>query len=416
MSKNFRNIAMNKRHLISTFAYKLIVFVLMISGCSNNKNPTEYLAEVLNNLEQIKSATYYQNLYAYNTGDTVPYGTRYQYYKEYLNLADTSVGASFLEYMGDDTSKIIYGYDGILQARIDWDKKTVKTDDFRKNLYPFRVVMAPFMTYAKSIIKYSLEKDDSINIARKDYGDSILYCITYNDQFLDFVGKIPVPVYNIPTIPDGSAKGKSTVYEIWIDKSNGMPFKIKREMRLNMFIMNIKKIHTNENIISDLKVSNYFPADFPLVIGENKKYLLTELEGTMAPDWTLSTINNDSIALKNLKSKILLIEFTGISCGPCYQAIPFLRQLVIDNENKDFDFISIEAWSKNIDLVKNYHNRNDLNYTILISTPEVTGKYHVELVPSFFILDENRVIKKIFEGYEKGSTDKKIIATIRDLI
>lgn len=407
---------MTKSDLIRTLNSILIVFAIMAYGCSDKKKSTDHLSRVYENLEQIKSAFYYQTLNAYNTGDTIPYGTRYHYYKEYVNLSDTSVGASFFQYMGDDTSKIIYGYDGIHQAWIDWDKKTVKTDDFQKNLYPFRVVMAPFITYAKTIIRYSLENEDSITIVRKDFGDSILYSITYNDQFLDFVGKIPVPVYNITSTPDGSAKGKSTLYEIWIDKSNDLPFKIKREMPLNMFILNIKKIETNKNTISDLKVSDYFPPDFPLVIGENKKSVHNELEGTKAPDWTLSNFNNEPVALKDLKSKILLIEFTGISCGPCYQAIPFLKQLVINNKNKDFDFISIEAWSKNIDLVKNYHNKNDLNYKLLMSTPDVTERYHVELVPVFFILDENRVIKKIFEGYEKGSTDKKIIETIKNLI
>jgi len=406
---------MNKKHSIVTFACILIAILIMGSACSK-KNPDGYLAKVLENLEQIKSATYYQTLYAYNTGDTIPYGTRYKYYKEYLISSDTYVGASFLEYMGEDTTKILYGYDGINQAWIDWDKKTVKTDDFQNNPSRYRVIMAPFMTYAKTILRYSLEKKDSTTVVSKDFGDSILYTITFYDQFLDFVGKIPVPVYNNPNIFDGSAKGKSTLYEIWIDKSNDLPYKIKRETIINMFILNIKKTMTNENIISELKVSDYFPPDFPMLIKGNQKSIINELEGKKAPDWMLTDFNNDTIELKMLKNKILLIEFTGIGCGPCYQAIPFLKKLVTDNRNRDFDLLSIEAWEKKDVIVKNYHIKNDLNYKSLISTPEVTEQYHVGLVPVFFIIDENRIIKKIFEGYEKGSTDKKIIEIINELI
>jgi thiol-disulfide isomerase/thioredoxin len=397
------------------FTLGLIIGVFMLCGCSQ-KNPYDYLSLVLKNLDQLKSATYFQTLYAYNNGDSIPYGTRYQYYKEYINLSDTSVGASFLEYTGEDTLKVIYAYDGINQAWIDWNKKTVKIDDFQKNPYRFRVIMAPFMTYSKSIIKYSLEKKDSINIISTDYGDSVLYKITFYDQFLDFVGKLPVPVYNIPGIPDGSAKGKSTVYEIWIDKSNDLPYRIKREMPEDMFIRSIKKIRTNLNTVRDLKVSEYFPSNFPLIIREKKKFVLTELEKTKAPEWTLTNYNNEIISLNKIKSKILLIEFTGIGCGPCYQAIPFLRQLTIDNKNNDFDVISIEAWNKDIGLLKNYHEKNNLNYKFLISTANVLEEYHVELVPSFFILDENRVIKKIFEGYDVGITDKKIKEIIKDLL
>ena len=416
MRKNFKNTTMKKRYFFGTSAFTFIVLIILAYACSIDKNQNEYLVKVLNNLKQIKSATYYRTLDAYMPGDTIPYGTGQQYLKEYISLSDTSVGASYLEFMGEDTTKIIYGYDGINQAWIDWDKKTVKTDNFQKNLYPFRVVMAPFMTYAKTIINYALNKKDSINIDKKDYGDSILISISFYDQYLEFVGKIPVPVYEIPNIPDGSAKGKSCRYDIWIDKSNDLPYKIKRDMIVNISIQGIKNIKINDNIIKDLKVSDYYPPDFPMLIGGNKKSILNELEGKYAPDWTLSDFNNNTIKLKNLKSKILMIEFTAIGCGPCYQAIPFLRQLVIDNMNKDFDFISIEAWSKNIDIVKNYYDRNDLNYKLLLSTPDVTEKYHVDLVPVFFIIDENRVIKKIFEGYEKGSTDKKIIDTIKELI
>jgi len=407
---------MKKRHLNIKSILELIAFVIMIYGCSNNKNPKDNLTKVLDNLEKIKSATYYQTVYAYENNDTIPYGTRNKYYKEFITPSDTSVGAGFLEYTSDDTSKITYAYDGIVQAWINWDKKTIKADDFKNNRYPFRVIMAPFMTYAKTIIKYSLEKEDSISIIENDYGDSILYRIVFNDLFLDFVGKIPVPVYNIPDIPDGSAKGKSTVYEIWIDKSNNLPNKIKREMPGNMFIREVKEINTNENATRNLKVSDYFPKNFSMIIGENKKSSINELENKKAPNWALISFNNDSITLKSLKSKILLIEFTGIGCGPCQQAIPFLKQLVIDNQNEDFDFVSIEAWSKNIDMVKNFYNINNLNYKLLISTPDVTEKYHVGLVPVFYIINENRVIKKIFEGYEKGLTDKKIIEIIKDLI
>lgn len=406
---------MKERLIIKLLFSLFFTLQILISGCTNKKNPHAYLNKVLENLEQTGSATYFQTVYAYYNGDTIPSGSRYSYYKEFINLPDTSVGACFLEYDGNDTSRIIYGYDGTIQAWIDWDKKNVQTDDFKRNRYPFRVIMAPFMTYAKTIITYAFEKKDSITIVSDDYGDSIKYCITFYDQFLDFVGKIPVPVYNIPDIPDGSAKGKSTIYEILIDKSSGLPYRIKREMPGNMFTRNISKIETSVDSVNNFSVPEYFPPDFPMIIGENSKSTIKDLEGKEAPDWTLSSSDNHLIGLKDIKSKVLLIEFTGIGCGPCYKAIQFLKELVSENKNNDFELLSIEAWNKNTDIVKNYSVKNNLNYRLLISNPDVTEDYNVNMVPVFFIIDENRIIRRVFEGYEKGSSDKKIRESINDL-
>lgn len=405
---------MKKTSSFVTFILVLLMSIILIDGCKVDKNKS--LRKVLGNLEQIKSATYYRTLDAYMPGDTIPYGTGQEYLKEYTNLSDSSVGACYLKYMGNDTLKITYGYDGINQAWIDWDKKTVKNDDFKNNLYPFRVVMAPFMTYAKTIIKYALEKKDSIKIDKIDYGDSIQYSIAFYDQYLEFVGKIPVPVYDIPNIPDGSAKGKVCRYDIWVDKSNNLPYKIKRDMIQNISVQVIKDIKINNIIIKELKVSDYFPPDFPMLIRVNQKPKKNDLEGNKAPDWTLKDFNSGTIALKNLKSKVIMIQFTGIGCGPCLSSIPFLKQLVTEYKVQDFDFISIEASSKEAEIIKNHYNRHSLNFKYLISTEEVTNSYQVNMIPTFFILDKNRVIRKIFSGYEKDVTEKELRDAINKLI
>jgi thioredoxin-related protein len=57
-----------------------------------------------------------------------------------------------------------------------------------------------------------------------------------------------------------------------------------------------------------------------------------------------------------------------------------------------------------------------LNYKYLISSNEVVKDYQVRAVPTLFILDKDRVIRKVIEGYEKGTTDKEIRDIINGLI
>lgn len=43
-------------------------------------------------------------------------------------------------------------------------------------------------------------------------------------------------------------------------------------------------------------------------------------------------------------------------------------------------------------------------------------EYQVKAVPVFFILDENRIIRKVIISYGKGTTDKEIRNTIDKLL
>ncbi len=60
--------------------------------------------------------------------------------------------------------------------------------------------------------------------------------------------------------------------------------------------------------------------------------------------------------------------------------------------------------------------RNDFNYTFLLSNEEVLKKYSITSFPFFFILDENRIITNVINGYRPRETDKEIRTAINDLI
>ncbi|HEY0732143.1 MAG TPA: TlpA disulfide reductase family protein, partial [Chitinophagaceae bacterium] len=103
-------------------------------------------------------------------------------------------------------------------------------------------------------------------------------------------------------------------------------------------------------------------------------------------------------------------------CGPCHMSIPFLKQLVTDYKNRDFQFVSIETWSKKPEAAKRYQERNGLNFKFLRGEGTVTKAYQVNSVPVFFLLDEKRVIRKVIAGYGKDKTDQEIVAAIEALL
>jgi thiol-disulfide isomerase/thioredoxin len=177
-------------------------------------------------------------------------------------------------------------------------------------------------------------------------------------------------------------------------------------------------IELNKIDIKDFKASDYFPDDYKIEnyrIGGKRK-TKNELIGKEAPDWTLQTADKSTFSLTDLKSTVTMIQFTSVACGPCKASIPFLKELSTAYNKEDFDFAAIECSSRNTNVLKGYMDRNDFDYTFLLSTKEVLKSYSIKSFPVFFFLDENRIIRNVINGYGKGTTDNEIRTIINELI
>ena len=387
----------------------LFMSVVLISGCKKEINKNDFLRKVLSNLEEIKSARYSSIHGGIPPGRKVDTIRSNQYTEEYFNPSDTFIGSSFSKIYHNRDSKYGFVYDGNAQIFMDWDPNTIRIDSFQNNQLPFRPMSTPFFNYTKSIIKYALETKDSITTEIEDFGDSIKFSIYIPNKVVEFFGR-----GYVMDNPYLASEDAFSSYDIWIHKSDYLPFRYKRTAPHETSWLINNKPEFNIGNIEDFAASNYFPPDYSIV-GQQIK-TKKDMVGKTAPDWTLIDINNKSISLRDLKSKVLLIKFTGIGCGPCHASLPFTKRLVQDYSINDIEIISIETWSSDIDYIKSYVDKNKLNYKYLISTEEIRKSYQVNEVPAFFIIDENRIIRKVILGYGEGVTDKEIRDAIEELI
>jgi thiol-disulfide isomerase/thioredoxin len=389
----------------------LLVTLILLSNCLIGQSNNAYLEKVLRNLQKIKSAAYSTRIEPWAPGDTAATNIFYRYYKEYNNSADSTIGASFVALSQDDTTKMMFCYDGTMKATVYDNQKYVVIDSFQYNSLPFRPITPPFFNYAKSILKYALETEDRITIDVKDLGDSVYFNLTIHmNKQVEFFGK---PYY----IDNPYSEDEVSRYEIWINDSNDLPYRIRREMSHDISVTTCKNVDLNKNDLKYFLASDYFPADCAIKMkGLSSLASKNDLMGKVAPDWILNNADNKTIALQQLKSKVLMIQFTSVSCGPCRASISFLKQLASEYNEKDFHFVSIESWNRNSMALKRYQARNDFNYDFLLSTVDLTKSYQIQAVPVFYILDKNRVIRKVITGYGTGTTDKKIRDAINELL
>ena len=402
---------MEKRKLIGILT--ILSSVLLLNTCKSVLNEKDYLLMVSDNLSEIKTGTYFLTTQVSAPGDTVKFTEpRTEYLKIFVNPADTFIGSSFAFYPGEDTTRMLWFYDGKVRGKCYWDEQYVKVDSFKNHPYPFRLLVNyPFYIKINEIIRYSLTTEDSISTQFNDYGDSVHFRLKIYNKHVYFHTK-PVVVKN-DYIPEDAI----SQFDIWFEKSNDLPYRMRSNWHHMTTWETCSNIRFNFTEAIDFVPSDYFPEYFEIVQFERKQGKpKNDLIGKAAPGWTLKDFDNNVVALADLQSKVLLIQFTGVGCGPCHASLPFLKKLVNDYKTKDFEFVSIETWSNNIDGLKRYYENNDLNYKFLKSEEGISLAYGVNGVPSFFILDENRIIREFISGYGEGVTDKMILKAIDELL
>lgn len=393
-----------------TIILSLTIFTL--SSCAETYTSKDYLKKVLKNLEEIESATYWDKSESWCHGDTAASLIINQYVESYRNSTDTTIGSSWAVFENEQKTHLEYAYDGKMIASIYDDVKGIVIDSFKVRQLPFRPVSPPFFNYTENIIRYIIENNDSTFLEQKDLGEEIYVKLTiYENRQVEFFGR----AHFIPENP--YTFDPTSIYELWINKKTNLPQKVRREMSHDISVSSVSDVEFNKLKIENFVASDYFPKDSEIrQYGQKGKASQpNELIGKKAPDWTLQTEEKQDIALSDLKSKVLMIQFTSVSCGPCRASIPFLNQLTAAYKKDDFDFVAIECTSKSLNALKNYQNKNGINYKFLLSTKNVLEEYKIKSYPVFFILDKDYIVQKVIDGYGSGKTDAEIKAIIDEM-
>ena len=395
------------------FSLSCMLFFGSYSG-SKIKTPRQYLKETLTNLREIKSATYFSRREAWAPGDTVPSIVQFHYYKAYNNPIDTTLGASWVALEHKDTTKLKSAYDGHMYATVFEEEKGILIDSFKVRKLPFRPMSVPFYFYTRDILEYALTTTDSVSLDFNDLGDTVYVKLTiHEDRQVEFFGK----AHYMPENPYSKMEPTSR-YELWIDKSTKLPFRVRREMFHNISTETVSNAELNSLNMENFVAATYFPAAYEVrQYGEKRRTESPqELMGEKAPEWLLTNEYGEKEGLKELTSKVVMIQFTSVNCGPCRASIPFLKKLSSMYSKVKFDLVAIESFTSNTHVLTTYRKRNDFAYKFLMSEEEVNKAYNIRATPIFFILDENRIIREIIRGYGGASTDKEITEAINKLI
>lgn len=395
----------------------LLSGLVILSACSEHpeEKKEEILNTVLSNLEEIKSADFSSYGEAWAPGDTVPAVAFENRYIAYDNPADTTLGTSWVVVDNEDATQLRFAYDGHMRASVYKEEKGIMIDSFTFRKRPFRPVKTPFYWYTRDILQYALTTEDSITLDVENLSDVIHVKLTiHEDQQVEFFGR----AHHMPVPPYGHQDPTSR-YELWINKRTLLPYKYRREMEHNISTEEVLSVEFNMHEIIEFNAASYFPADYTIrQYGDTSSSVPKphKLMGKVAPEWMLTDEYGEKLALQDITSKVILLQFTSVNCGPCRASIPSLNKLASQYDRADLEVIAVETYTKNTNVLSTYKKRTGLDYTFLMSEKEVNSAYNIRGTPVIFILDADRIIQEVVNGYGGESTDNQIIKSIARLI
>lgn len=131
--------------------------------------------------------------------------------------------------------------------------------------------------------------------------------------------------------------------------------------------------------------------------------------GDDVPEFVVEMFDGQKINIKDLKGKIVLINFWATWCPPCQEELKRVQKEIIDRfKGKDFVFLAISR-EESKEQVKKFRERNGYTFPMGLD-PErrIYSKFATATIPRNFIIDKKGKIVEIEIGYTKEAFSKMI--------
>ena len=127
--------------------------------------------------------------------------------------------------------------------------------------------------------------------------------------------------------------------------------------------------------------------------------------GTEAPAWKLTSMDDKSYELKDFKGKLVMIDFFYKGCGPCMQALPSLEKLYEKYKDKGFAMIGIDTYDTKESGIEEFLKKRGVTYPVMLGGNDVAKIYNVYAAPTMYFIDKDGKIISTQVGYGEKVDD-----------
>jgi cytochrome c biogenesis protein CcmG/thiol:disulfide interchange protein DsbE len=123
-------------------------------------------------------------------------------------------------------------------------------------------------------------------------------------------------------------------------------------------------------------------------------------KGFLAPDFSLTTTNGETIALSDLRGQAVLLNFWASWCTPCRAEMPAMERTFQEKKSQGYTVLAVNSTSQdNPNDAVNFASEQNLTFPILLDNQGAVSKlYQVRALPTSFFIDRQGVIQEVVVG------------------
>ena len=120
-----------------------------------------------------------------------------------------------------------------------------------------------------------------------------------------------------------------------------------------------------------------------------------DVDAALAPDFSVTTFDGETITLSGLRGKVVMVDFWASWCPPCRVESPDLVSAYRSFQDREVEFVGIDVWDRE-SAGRSFVAKEGLPYPNALDTNGfITIDYGVTGIPEKFFIDpEGRVVRK----------------------
>lgn len=283
---------------------------------------------------------------------------------------DLTVGLSFYGKRDDSSTEDFYVDNTLFEVELD-HKFYFKKPNYGKFVHATTVgqlVLADLLKTDTTRVNFSLINSDDTTFAFKtvaNHGTSVKTRIVAIDKRTLIPNRFTITIIN----PQQKLK-QSTTFDL-----------------TNVLI---------NDEVTDNKLSNlYFKTGYGRM--EDATARSTDgLIGKKVPAIVLHTFKNESINIRSLESRIILLDFWELWCKPCIESLPVIEE--ISNSYKSYGFTTFGVVS-DFEKAREYVKEKNITINQVKGNKELYSILKVNSYPRYVLIDRQGFIKSIYYCY-----------------
>jgi thiol-disulfide isomerase/thioredoxin len=134
--------------------------------------------------------------------------------------------------------------------------------------------------------------------------------------------------------------------------------------------------------------------------------------GELAPNFTGTTVDGETVALSDLNGKVVLVNIFASWCGPCRVEAPHLVEVYNSLDREKFEFVGLNL-QEAPGAVKGFQDEFFIDFPLVLNEGgDLTNIYSPIGLPTSWFIDQDGVVRFVFSG---PMTQESLQAILNDV-